>query len=226
MSRVLAGDHSGKGLTTCKVVGSTKEVGLLINFRYRLEAEGLRFKAGSSTPGPQMEALLEEIVPVFVSEAICSRDRGHLYGKVGYKCPKDLNALLGDYLPRIGEWVRKAERELREHIARKKAEFASDRAERIRIREEDLNRFFDGKKEILQKRLSQYEREQEWGTDRRLLIANVTRELERLQERFERERTILRNTRTVFDSVPEILNVAWIVPAKLVSGGMTRSRGK
>jgi hypothetical protein len=215
--KMLEENQKGIGQASFKVLKEASEIGLLINYRYKIESEGLRFNSQSGDPESAMETLMEEIVPIFVSDKLCSLEQGETFNQCeGLKVEFPKNVVSG-FLPQIEAWVSESEKTVREKIVAKKEELRNERFKKISIRREDLDRYGEGMKDLYEKRIQKYRMEESWGKDRKAPLGRANRELEDLNKRVEQQRKILDAMSNIYEYAPEITNVAWIIPNNLIS---------
>ncbi|MBW1794342.1 MAG: DEAD/DEAH box helicase family protein [Deltaproteobacteria bacterium] len=215
--KILHEDHKGMGKASLKVLREAKEVGLLMNYRYRIESEGIRFDPETGEVESGMETLMEEIVPVFVSDDSCSLQDAEAFNKYGglkVDFPEDV---ISPFSAKIDMWLRKSEQKVKERIVKKRELIKQERLQKISIRKEDLNRYWKGMNDLYEKRIEKYKMEESWGMDRKAPLGRAKRELEDLNARVGRQRKILEAMCNIYDYSPEIINAAWIIPNDLVS---------
>jgi SNF2 family DNA or RNA helicase len=216
LRKVLAENQEGTGQATYKILKEANETGLLINYRYRTESESARFDPDSGEPESRMEVLAEEIVPVFVSQNHCSVELGTLFsGCEGIKesFPNEQVATLYE---NMDEWLARAEQLVRDKIAETKRRLETERKERVALRLQDVERYWQGISELRRQRLKKYEKEKAQGVERTALINLEKFELEKLEQHINQQRKILQAMENVYDYAPEILNAAWIIPETLI----------
>jgi hypothetical protein len=163
-----------------------------------------------------MEVLAEEIVPVFVSQNHCSVELGTLFsGCEGIKesFPNEQVATLYE---NMDEWLARAEQLVRDKIAETKRRLETERKERVALRLQDVERYWQGISELRRQRLKKYEKEKAQGVERTALINLEKFELEKLEQHINQQRKILQAMENVYDYAPEILNAAWIIPETLI----------
>ncbi|MFQ5675507.1 MAG: hypothetical protein ACE5G1_06375, partial [bacterium] len=215
LKKVLSDNQDGLGLATYKVLHEAEEPGLLINFRYRIESEGLKYNPATGEAENGMEVLVEEIIPVFVSNENCSYEKGHQFvGCESIKAPFP-DELVPELHTKLNLLVKKAEQLVKQKISEKKQKIESERKKRIAMRCEDLDRYYQGMLELHSQRLKKYEREKEIGLERTALINREKFEIETLEKRVNQQRNLLKVMGNVYDYAPEILNAAWIIPESL-----------
>ncbi|MBW1716034.1 MAG: SWF/SNF helicase family protein [Deltaproteobacteria bacterium] len=216
--KMLEENHRGVGQASFKILEHAKEVGLLVNYRYRIESEGIRFDPETGEAQSVMEPLMEEIVPVFVSDNSCSIEQGELFNHcegLNMNFPRDTVSIS---ISKIDNWLRKSEQRVRDKIAAKKEKIKSERLQKISIRREELDRYWKGMSDLFEKRIEKYKREESWGMDRKAPLGRARRELEDLNKRVDKQRKNLEAMCNIYDYAPEVINVAWIIPNNLVSG--------
>lgn len=216
LRKVLAENHEGTGQATYKILKEADETGLLINYRYRAESESTRFDPDSEEPESRMEVLVEEIVPVFVSQNHCSVELGTQFnGYDGIKepFPEELTTVLHE---KMDDWMARAEQLVRNKIAETKLRLETERKERVALRLQDVERYWQGMSELRRQRLKKYDMEKARGLERTALINLEKFELEKLGQHVDQQRKILQAMKNVYDYAPEILNAAWIIPETLI----------